>query len=118
VSHSGNPASLAYSTAQTRWPKIVVAAIADVEESLADHIQDNVIVEDGHAVFSDIKGLPSSLEGNTRPVQVPNDGASDVEDFNAELKQLGPIRWHDSPWPYCEMLYVPIDADVLFLVLD
>ena len=89
-----------------------------MEESLADHIQYKVIVEDGNAVVSDLKRLLSSLEGNAGLVQVPNDSASDIEDFNAELEQLGPIRWHDSPWPYREMLYVPLDADVLFSVLD
>jgi damage-control phosphatase, subfamily III len=98
-SHSSSKASLAYSTARTRWSKIVVAAVADAEESLARDLKDT---EDGKDVVNGLKSLLSNLEDNARLMPIPDDGASDIEDFNAELDHLGPITWHDSPWLYCE----------------
>lgn len=102
MSHSGNKVSLAYPTARTRWPKIIVAAIADVETTLLGHTEDAAEMEDGKNAVKDLKSLLSNLEGNARLMPIPDNGASDTHDFNAELESLGPITWHNSPWLYCE----------------
>jgi hypothetical protein len=57
TSHSGNEAPLAYSTAQTRWPKIIVAAISDVEATLSSHVQDIAEIEDSKHVVKDLQNL-------------------------------------------------------------
>lgn len=102
VSHSGNKASLAYSTARTRWPKIFIAAIADVEATLCTNVQDSAEIEDGEDVIKDLKNILSDLRRNAKLVPIPDDGASGIEAFNAELEYLGPITWHNAPWLYCE----------------
>ena len=102
VSHSNNPASLAYSTARTRWPKIVTEAIADVEATLSKHAQTNAEFEDGKEVVESLKALLLNLESDARLRPIPEDGTSAVKEFNYELEFLGPISWHNSPWLFCE----------------
>ena len=102
VSHSNNPASLAYSTARTRWPKIVIEAIADVEASLSKHAQATAEFEDGKEVVEGLKSLLLKLESDARLMPILEDGTSAIKDFNDELKSLGPVSWHNSPWLFCE----------------
>ena len=102
VSHSHNPASLAYSTARTRWPKIIIAAIADVKVALSQHFQDTMEYEDGKDVIKDLENALSNLESDARIMPLPEDGTSAVKGFNDELGHLGLMSWHNSPWLYTE----------------
>ena len=102
VSHSNNPASLAHSTARTRWPKIVIAAIADVKATLSQHAQGSAEVEDGEDVVADLEKVLSDLEGNAKITPISEDGSVAVKGFNDELQTLGHMTWHNSPWLYTE----------------
>ncbi|MCJ1404945.1 hypothetical protein MMC11_008171 [Xylographa trunciseda] len=102
ISHSGNETSLAYSTARTRWPKIIEAAIADVDATVSNQTENSEVFRDGKDVVKDLKHTLLKMQSNARLAPIPDDGAADIEDFNAELDQLGPVTWHSSPWLYCE----------------
>jgi uncharacterized protein with ATP-grasp and redox domains len=102
VSHSGNPASLAYPTARVRWPKILQEAIIHVETVVAAQPSSQPEKKDGSLVIYHLDALLAEMENGAPLLPLPHDGASDILDWNAELEQLGPISWHDSPWLYTE----------------
>ncbi len=111
VSHSGNAKSLAHPTARNRWPKIVAAAVADVEMSRAVPGLTPDEVEDGEAAAADLAQLLSDMQNDRSMGPLPADGAADIQAFNDELDQLGPMTWHNSPWLYTECyLYRAVQA--------
>ncbi|MCJ1392944.1 hypothetical protein MMC18_005816 [Xylographa bjoerkii] len=89
ISHSGNDASLAYSIVRTRWPKIIEAAVADVDATMSNQTEDSEVFRDGKDVVEDLKHTLINLQSNARLAPIPDDCAADFEDFNAELDQLG-----------------------------
>ena len=102
VSHSSNPTSLAYSTTRTRWPKVVIAAIADVKATLQRLAQDTAEFKDGRDAVANLEKLLSDLEGDAVITPLPEDGTSAVKGFNDELESLGHMSWHNSPWLFTE----------------
>ncbi|KAL0935579.1 uncharacterized protein CTRU02_210170 [Colletotrichum truncatum] len=102
VSHSGNPASLAYSTARTRWPKILKNIIVDVENTVQDVDSTNKIRDDGSALLAALQTVLDSMESDGRLQPIPNDGNEVIGSFNRELDFLGPMTWHNSPWLFTE----------------
>lgn len=51
--------------------------------------------------FSSLQVISTSrLTAGNRPL--PDDGSSDVQDYNAELSQRSPLKWQQGPWLYLE----------------
>ena len=102
ISHSNNPASLAYSTARTRWPI----------SSLPPSLMSRQACPNTHKIpqnskmanmwLEALQNLLSNLESGARLLPLQDDRTSAIKDFNDELESLGPISWYNSPWPYCE----------------
>jgi hypothetical protein len=84
------------------WPKIVKEAIVDVKTTLNEQSLSAAETQDGSLVIGSLQALLASMESGAQIPPVPDDGAADVSDWNAELEQLGPISWHNSPWLYTE----------------
>ena len=97
-----NPASLTSSTARTRWPKIIIAAISDVETTLSERAEIIAEFDDGKVVVNHLENVLSDLDNDARMMPLPEDGSSAIKDFNDELESLGPMSWHDSLWLFTE----------------
>lgn len=103
TSNTGDPASFAYSTIRERWPKILSTACETVEGKLdEDQSLPSDDVSAGREIVQKIKGLRSALASDASLAPIPNDGDSDVKDWNAELEGLSGMTWQKAPWLYSE----------------
>ncbi|KAJ8127298.1 hypothetical protein O1611_g6340 [Lasiodiplodia mahajangana] len=102
TSHSGNEKSLAFSTARTRWPRIIAWALIDVHQTSIAPERTELERKDGNLAESELRQLLSELGRNQDIRPLRSDGASDIASFNAELKFLGRMTWYHSPWLFTE----------------
>lgn len=59
-------------------------------------------VEAGKEIISKLETLKSSMASNAVLEPMPQDGGSDINGYNEELKFLGDITWLASPWLFSE----------------
>ena len=111
---TSDPTSFAHKSARERWPAIITGAIDDVTRtvsSLPDSESD--AVAEGKKIISALATLKYELQHNRVLTPIDDDGAPDVELYNAELAARGPPKWHDVEWLFSEC-YLYRRISVLF----
>jgi hypothetical protein len=53
-------------------------------------------------ILTNLTRLGESITNDESLRPIADDGASDIGEFNAALKEIGPITWLASPWLYSE----------------
>lgn len=102
VSHIGDPNSFAYITARTRWPKILVSAIDEINDTVKNNGNlSSVDVNAAEEIKKQLTSLKASIAADGALQFIPNDGGPDVEAWNQELRINKPT-WLNSPWLYTE----------------
>ncbi|KAL2192543.1 hypothetical protein P885DRAFT_9756, partial [Corynascus similis CBS 632.67] len=93
--------SMARETAITRWPKIVLNMIDDLEESLGPPDFPDQI-EEGRRIQATLRIIKSEILQNKPLHPLISDSRSDIQSYNAQLESFGNITWHNCPWLFAE----------------
>ncbi|KAH3671963.1 hypothetical protein OGAPHI_000149 [Ogataea philodendri] len=110
VYYNNDPHSFGYSTARSRWPKILQNAIDDTTAEFSKST-DSEFKEQGAQIVEQIKEFLKELNNNAvlRPfkeVEIPG-----LKSYNETLSKLGEVTWLTGPWLFCEcFLYRKVDA--------
>jgi len=81
----------------------VLSAKEDVEAAISQHKDlSQQDVEAGRKICSSLDGLNASMARNAHLDPLPEDGASDIQAYNAELETLPNPTWHNVPWLFSE----------------
>ncbi|KAH8892541.1 DUF89-domain-containing protein [Thozetella sp. PMI_491] len=98
---TGDPASFGYSTARERWPAIVGNAIEDLNLSIASTDSSEKSAE-GVKIRGELEQLKQEIIGDAALVALPDDGSSELKQYNQELEQRGRPTWLNTPWLFAE----------------
>lgn len=85
-----------------RWPKIIDNAAEDVNATIRSGHLTREEAEEGRLISQKLNELNVALGNDAALQPIPDDGGSDIGDYNAELKALGNITWRNAPWLYTE----------------
>lgn len=97
--------SFAWPSARRRWPTILTTAIDDVHRTVVSTSDDEVDkIKEGKQIITGLTELKYAIQHDRpiEPLPETEDVASDVKDYNQELKRLGPLTWLSAPWLYSE----------------
>lgn len=91
--NTGNPASSAYPAVRERWPKILDAAINDVELSLSTcRTLSDADIRAGRVIQLYLTELKIEMAKDAALAPVPDDGEADVGGYNEELTALNNVH--------------------------
>jgi len=103
TSNTADPDSFAYSTARERWPQILSTAIDEINSTVSK--TESLTHDDVHAskqIIAKFTSLKESMAANALLEHIPDDGGSDIQDYNHELQTLNNPTWLAAPWLYTE----------------
>lgn len=101
---TSDPKSFAYKSARERWPAILTGAIDDVHRTVSSRVPDadTAALAEGKALTSALATLKYELQHNRALSPIPEDGGSDVQLYNDELRARGTPTWHGVEWLFAE----------------
>nr|KAK5440957.1 Hairy/enhancer-of-split with YRPW motif protein 2 [Exophiala xenobiotica] len=126
---TSEPGSMANETALTRWPRIVLDIVKDVTET-CDQLSSQDEKKEAQRICRELESLHEEIttDGKLREITLrqkvdnasllPEDERlSDVEDWNAQLRQIQGCSWLAAPWLFTECyLYKRVQA--IFVISD
>ncbi|KAJ5428083.1 DUF89-domain-containing protein [Penicillium cf. griseofulvum] len=98
--HTSDKSSFAYASAHERWSIIVAGAISDVSRTVAA-LDDVQATAEGEKIIKGLHSLQSEIAADLKLSPLPDDGTTDIAQYNQELAQRDPSWLHVS-WLYGE----------------
>ncbi|KAL2005218.1 hypothetical protein VTN00DRAFT_2428 [Thermoascus crustaceus] len=93
--------TMAQQTAASRWPKIVQGTIDDIGKTATAANEAQKLAE-SVAIQNSLKEIKNDMEQN-KPLQtLPEDGGTDIKEYNTQLAVLGQCSWLNCPWLFGE----------------
>lgn len=89
--------------ARNKWPALVNDTRQEIESTLEKvSFCCSEAQADGFSILRKLKELRAEILENRLIPQLITELGSDIGDYNTELKLLGPVSWHNSPWLFTE----------------
>lgn len=102
VSWTSDKESMAFETASTRWPRIVQDMADDVRAAAGSAGASGAARDEAKSVASAIEAIKEEIVKDAKLTPITDDGAPDIDAYNAELAAVGNVSWLNCPWLFGE----------------
>ncbi|KAG7890083.1 hypothetical protein KL936_002757 [Ogataea polymorpha] len=108
--YNSDPHSFGFSTARSRWPKILHTAIDDTASEISNR-EDIDAKAEGAQIIEEINQLIEELLTNSRLTPFSDLSIPGLRSYNETLSKIGEVTWLTGPWLFCECyLYRRLDT--------